>query len=186
MSIIRALIRWPCLHGSMYLVTATLSCHHSIVPLCLRAATSPEDRATEPPSHLATCHTVTVPPATTSHRGTCHTVSPCQLTHRFTASPATLSHCPTVPPATTMPQPCHRDIWCATVAACHRRTDTSHLTHQHTSVHPRTWHTSPRTWHFSIIAPYLPALSVFFSQYGLLLKLAMSSLMGFSEGLWVF
>ena len=184
MSIKRASIRWPCLHGSMYLVTATLPCHHSIVSLFHRAATSPEDRANEPPSHLATCHTdppchlphrPTVAPATPFHRATCHTVPLSHLPHR-----------PTVPPATTMPQPCRRDIWCATVSACRRRTDTSPLTHRHTSVHPRTWHTSPRTWQLSITPPYLLTLSGFYSPYGLLLNIAMTSLMGFLEGLWVF
>ena len=119
MSIRRAFIRRPCLHGSMHLVTATLPCHHSIVPLFLRAATSPEDRATEPPSHRATCHTVpawhlphrpTVAPATPSHRATCHTVPPWHLPHRFTVAPATLSHratCHSVPPSHRVT--CHHD-----------------------------------------------------------------------------
>ena len=132
MSIRKALIRWPCLHGSMHLVTAILPCHHSLVRLFLRAATSP--------SHLATCHIFppwhlphrpTVAPATPFHRATCHIVPLCHLPHRPTVAPATPFHrltCHTVPPATTMPLPCSRDTWCATVAAC-RRVPTRHIWH---------------------------------------------------------
>ena len=165
--------------------------HCPIVPPCRNFTRRRGHRANNLLCDLK--HRSTVPAATPSHRATWDTVQPCHMPHRPIEQLSTLSkrptvppsYRPTVPPATTMRQPCRRDIWCATVAACRRRTDTSHLTHQHTSVHPRTCHTSARTWHLAIIPPYLLTPSVFFTIWSVA-KIAMTLLMGFSEGLCVF
>ena len=133
----------PWLHAPGHRQFTVPPFHRPIVTPCRHVNRRPCHRATIPPCHLP--HRPIVPPAIPSHRGTCHTVPPSHLPHRPTEPPSTPSHRPTVPPATIMPQPCRRDIWCATVAACRRRTDTSPLKHRHTFVHPRTWHTSPRT-----------------------------------------
>ena len=105
MRIRRAYIGWPCVHGSMYLVTATLSCHNSTVPPCRHVTRRPWHRVIIPPCHL-------------SHRATCYQhvapVAQWQLVrHRDT----------TVPPATNMLQPCRCITWCGPVQPpCHRVT----------------------------------------------------------------
>ena len=178
MRIRRAFIRWRYLHGSMHLVTTTSPCHHFTVPPCRHVIRRPCHRATITPCHLP--HHPTVPPATNMpqpcrretwcasvtppcHRGTwcatwCSTVTPpCHLVHHRE---------PTVPP---FHLEANRATWCATVQPCRRRTDT---THRHTSVHPSTWQRS-------IIPPYLLILSDGISPYGLLLKIAMTTLLCF-------
>ena len=53
-------------------------------------------------------------------------VSPCRHVTRKPCHRATISPChfllrPTVPPATTMPQPCRRDTWCASLTHPYHR-----------------------------------------------------------------
>lgn len=59
MRILRALIKWPCLYGSMHLVNAISLSHHFTVYSSPRAVTLLGDRARFPPCHLP--HRFTVP-----------------------------------------------------------------------------------------------------------------------------
>ena len=138
MRIRRGFIRWPCLHGSMHLVTTTTVplFHCPSVPPCRHVIRRPCHRVTITPCHLS--HHSIDPPATNMpqpcYRETwCDTVTP--LCHRATsvqpnAPPYhSATWCATVPPN---PLLCHR----VAVPPCRRLTDT---THRHTYVHSRTW-----------------------------------------------
>ena len=138
----RAYIGWPCVHGSMYQVTATF-----FVPPFYRPSVPSGKQETVPQSYHSTlppatpCHLlptcrnrVAVPPGVPPkhHRATCHqhaaTVSPCYLWrpvpppchHRATTVPPP---CHQVTCCATVPPPCRRATWCAAeTTSCHRAT----------------------------------------------------------------
>ena len=165
MHIRREFIRWPCPHGSMHLVTTT----------------------TVPPFHCPS-----VPPCRHVIRRPCHraTITPCHLPHHST-----------VPPATNMPQPCCRETWSDTVTPpCHRATSVPPGAPPY---HRATWCATvppgPLLCHRPAVPPpyrrqigipmytdapdscqsYLLVLSDAISPYGLLLKIAMTTLLCF-------
>ena len=139
MRIRRAFIRWPCLHGSMHLITTTTVplFHYPSVPTFRHVIRRPCHRPTITPSHLP--HHSTVPPATNMPNRVAVRPGATPCHHRATVPPAChlLHHRNTVPPGAL---PCHLMIHCATSSAtmppCRRLTYT---THRHTYVHPRTW-----------------------------------------------
>ena len=123
MRIRRELIRWPCLDGSMQLVTAT---HRAKIPPSLHLSMPPRYQEIATPSHHPT-----LPPATPSHRATCHhhaaTVYLCQLVRH-----------PTVPPAMMMR---NRVAVTPGTPSCRRAADAQLLQHMTVAIMTRhIWH----------------------------------------------
>ena len=144
---------------STYKVTVSLMLHapghhHFTVAPIHRHSVPPCRHVTRRPSHRAI-----IPP--------CH--FPPTYCNRFAVTPGALPchHCATVQPGAP---PWHLSF---TVPPFRRSTDT---THRHTSVHPRTWHTSRRTWQMSIIPPDTVWRN--FTIWSVA-KIAMTTLMGF-------
>ena len=111
MRIRRAFIKFPCLHGSMHLVTTTSPCPFSP---SLRASVATRNQEIVPPSHHHT-----LPPGIPYNRATCHT------------------HAATVPPWDLV---CHRDTTmppCNLVRHCSRAAVPPPYWHN-TSVYLRT------------------------------------------------
>ena len=161
MRIRRAYIRWPCLHGSMHLVTTTTvpPFYCFSVPPCRHVIKRPCQRATITPCHLP--HHSTVPPATNMPQ-------PC---YRETW-------------VDTVPPPWHqRTTWCITVSPCHL---VRHRATWSATMPPCLRAAVLPTRHIGIPmythAPdccqsYLLILSDAISPYGLLLKLSMTTLL---------
>ena len=169
MRIRRGFIKFPCLHGSIHLVTTTSPCNFSF---SLHVSVPTRNQEIVPPSHHHTLPTgtpshPTVPPAT-------HMPQPCRC----------VIWCATQ--CTTMKQPYHCVTWCATVPP---GAPPYHLV-RHRTTWSATVPPGPPPWRRAAAVPtrhigippythapdscqsylYLQTLSDAISPYGLLLK----------------
>ena len=154
----------------MALCTWSPKFYCATIPPCLRASVPSRNQKIVPPRHHPT-----LPFTTLFHRAICHQHAVAVLPWHQVLRRDTY-YASVTPGAPLLHLVRHRDSWCAIM------TPGAPQLNRHTSVHPRTWHTSIRIWQLSIIPPYILRQIDPISPYSLLLKIAMTTLMGFLKG----